>query len=157
VPPKQSHRACPLCPRLLAEAHAHKAELDGLHRTVKRAEQRDANAQVDKSDTERRLAASSAWSKRRLGSAAARHSCILTVGLLAMGCTPHSRGAALPLSTQWEAIARAPASAKVTDSEALIIQATSAAYSALQQTFDERLRAVDDKYETALAHVHLRV
>jgi len=39
----------------------------------------------------------------------------------------------------------------------LIIQATSAAYSALQQTFDERLRAVDDKYETALAHVHLRV
>jgi hypothetical protein len=83
VPPKQSHRACPLCPRLLAEAHAHKAELDGLHRTVKRAEQRDANAQVDKSDTERRLAASPAWSKRRLGSAAARHSCILTVVLLA--------------------------------------------------------------------------
>ena len=100
VPPKQSHRACSLCPRLLAEVHAHKAELDGLQRAVHRAEQRDANAQVDKSDAEGLLAASSAWSKHRLGSAIARHSCFLRLALLALGCTPHSREAALPLSTQ---------------------------------------------------------
>ena len=157
VPPKQSHRACPLCPRLQAEVQALKARLDGLQRAVDRAEERDANAQVDKSDAEGRLAASSAWSKRRLGSATARHSCFLRPALLALGCTPHSEGAALPLSAQWEAAARAPASAKVADSEALTIQATSAAFSALQQTSDERLRAAEDEYEAALAHVHLRV
>ena len=103
VPPKQSHRACPLCPRLLAEAHAHKAKLDGLQRATERAEQRDANAQVDKSDAAGCLAASSAWSKRRLGSAIARHYCFLRLALLALG----SGGAALPPSTQWEAAARA--------------------------------------------------
>ena len=157
VPPKQSHRACPLCPRLQAEVQALKARLDGLQRAVDRAEERDANAQVDKSGAEGRLAASSAWSKRRLGSATARHSCFLRPALLALGCTPHSEGAALPLSTQWEAAARAPASAKVANSEALTIQATSAAFSALQQTSDERLRAAEDEYEAALAHVHLRV
>ena len=157
VPPKQSHRACSLCPRLLAEVHAHKAELDGLQRAVHRAEQRDANAQVDKSDAEGLLAASSAWSKHRLGSAIARHSCFLRLALLALGCTSHSEGAALPLSTQWEAAARAPASAKVADSEALTIQASRAAHLALQQTFDERLRAAKDEHENDLTQVHSRV
>tara|TARA_B100000780_G_C20888919_1_gene353724 strand:- start:167 stop:280 length:114 start_codon:yes stop_codon:yes gene_type:complete len=37
------------------------------------------------------------------------------------------------------------------------MQTTSAAFSALQQTSDERLRAAEDEYEAALAHVHLHV
>ena len=100
VPPKKSHRACPLCPRLLAEVHAHKTALDGLQRAVLRAEERDASAQVDKSDAEGALAASSAWSKCRLRSATARHPCFLRVVLLALSGTPHSGGAVVPLSTK---------------------------------------------------------
>ena len=43
--------------------------------------------------------------------------------MLAPSGAVHSGGAAVPLSAQWEAATRAPASATVADSEALAIQA----------------------------------
>ena len=54
-----------------------------------------------------------------LGSAAARHPCLLNLAPLALGGTPRSRGAAMPLSVQREAAGRAPAAAKVADPEPL--------------------------------------
>ena len=49
-----------------------------------------------------------------LGRAAARHPCLLGRAWLALGGgAPHSGGAAVPPRAQWEAKARAPASAKV--------------------------------------------
>ena len=58
-----------------------------------------------------------AWSKRRLGSATARHPCLPRLAMLALGGTPHSGRATVLRSAQWQAATRAPASAKVADSE----------------------------------------
>ena len=52
------------------------------------------------SDAKGALAASSAWSKRRLGNATARHPCFLRVALLALTGNPYSGGAVVPLSTK---------------------------------------------------------
>ena len=66
------------------------------------------------------LAVLPAWSNRRLGSVTARHPCLLRAAPLALGGTPHSGGAAVPLSVQREAAARAPASGKAADSDEVL-------------------------------------
>lgn len=64
-----------------------------------------------------------AWSNRRLGSATALRPCLLRLARLAPAGTTHSRGATVPLSTQWEAAARATAASMVADCRLLTLQA----------------------------------